>query len=408
MIDVETALQLVKDHAARLPPKRVPLDEAAGLILAEDVTSGIDSPPYDKALMDGYAVVASDRTPERAIIASVAAGEVPRHAVIPGTAMRIMTGAPVPEGADAVVRIEDTQSAEDGSTVTIGMPAPAPGKNILRRGVALRAGELLLKSGAWLRAIEIALLAEAGHAIVLVVPRPKVGVLSTGNELVPVESALAPGEIRNSNGPMLVAAAADAGAEPRALDIGRDDRAQLRDLVKQGLEHNLLLVSGGVSAGDFDLVPAVLKEVGVTEVFHKIALRPGKPLWFGIQKQSRGDTTLVFGLPGNPVSSLVCFEVFVRPAIAALAGREFAGPKMIPAALAHPYEHTGGRASYLPARLEPPPGKPPSAERLPSVKLLPWQGSADLAALRQANCFVSLPGESVKLATGDTIRVLRI
>jgi molybdopterin molybdotransferase len=415
MISVDEALQLVEKHARPLAPRRVALGDAAGLVLAEDVASDINSPPYDKALMDGYAVLASDRESQRRVLEEVAAGDVPRLPVTPGCATRIMTGAPVPEGADAVVPVEQTEMVGETTVRLLGAELQ-PGQNVMPLGTSLRAGEIVLRTGALLRPIEIAILAEIGHGMVSVQPRPRIAVLSTGNELVHIGERPSAGQIRNSNGPMLVAAAARAEAIGFELPIARDDRDNLRALVEEGLTADVLLLSGGVSAGKFDLVPDVLAERGVEQVFHKVALRPGKPLWFGVKK-SADRRVLVFGLPGNPVSGFVCFELFVRPAIAALSGRGFVSTNSVSARLAHTYSHKGGRAACLPARITWGPGTPfRSADssapvgdgRMPSVEILPWHGSADMATLAQADGLVRLPVEPLSLAAGSALEVLLV
>jgi molybdopterin molybdotransferase len=402
MLSVEVALALVAQNVAPLAPRRLPLGEAAGLVLAEDIVSAVESPPYDKTMMDGYAVVASDREPLRRVLEEVGAGTVPRHAVTPGTATRIMTGAPIPEGADAVVQVEQTELIDEHTGRLLAVD-PRPGHHILKRGASLRRGELVLSKGALMRPIEIAILAEIGHGVVAVQPRPRVSVLPTGNELVSVGETPAEGQIRNSNGPMLVAAAIRAGADAFEFDIARDDRDDLRRKIEQGLSADVLLLSGGVSAGDFDYVPGVLAELGVELVFHKIALRPGKPLWFGV-KHDDTHRALVFGLPGNPVSSFVCFELFARPTIAALAGRGFTDPSIVTARLSHDYDHAGGRAACLPARVKDVALR--GEER--SVEILPWLGSADLAALARANGLVRLPAEKLRVAAGSAVDVLLV
>jgi molybdopterin molybdotransferase len=402
MIRVEEALQLVEEHARALAPRRVALGDAPGLVLAEDVTSDINSPPYDKALMDGYAVIASDRQSERQVLEEVAAGDVPRRPVTPGMATRIMTGAPLPEGADAVVPVEQTEMSDE-VVVRLHDVEMQSGQNVMRMGTSLRAGDVVLRAGAVLRPIETAILAEIGHGIVTVWPRPRVAVLPTGNELVQVGERPARGQIRNSNGPMLVAAAQRAKADANELPIARDDRDALRALVDEGLEADVLLLSGGVSAGRFDLVPEVMAELGVEQVFHKIALRPGKPLWFGV-RESGERRTLVFGLPGNPVSGFVCFELFVRPALAVLGGRGFEAARAVAARLAHDFAHKGGRAACLPAMVEP----ASTRGEMPIVAILRWHGSADMATLAKANGLVCLPVEAMLLEAGTSIDVLPI
>jgi molybdopterin molybdotransferase len=425
MLSVEEALDLIAKHCSPLPPRTVPLAEALGLKLAEDIASDINSPPHDKAMMDGYAVRSTDREPTRRVVEEIAAGAVPQHTVEPGTASRIMTGAPMPAGADAVVPVEQSEML-DATTVQLRQVDPAPGQNVLPLGASMHAGDVVIRSGAINRPIEIAILAETGHASALVTPRPRLAILPTGNELVAPNEKPGPGQVRNSNGPMLRAAAFRADAEAIELSVARDNHTDLTNQIQRGLTADILVLSGGVSAGKFDLVPQILAEQGVELVFHKIALRPGKPLWFGIRKMSPikeggveattilseanapapripppASSTLVFGLPGNPVSSLVCFELFVRPAIAALAGRGFVQLSSVKAKLVAPYDHAGGRAACLPAVL-----KREGAEF--SFSVLPWQGSADLATLASANALVRFPAEKRPFNTGDFLDVLPI
>lgn len=412
MISVEEALALVEQHSHLLAPRRVPLGEAAGLVLAEDVTSDVHSPPYDKAMMDGYAVRSGDREPVRQVIEEIAAGAVPHRAVTPGTASRVMTGAPLPKGADAVVPIERAEMADDGA-VRLHQLDPPPGQNVMPLGTSLRAGSVVLHAGTLIRPLEIAMLAETGHGVVPVYAAPRVAVLPTGNELVPIGERPAVGQIRDSNGPMLLSALAQLGVAAVALGIGRDDRDDLRRRVELGLAADVLVISGGVSAGKYDLVPEVLAELGVVKVLHKVAVRPGKPLWFGV-KSFDARRVLVFGLPGNPVSSFVCFELFVRPAIAALAGRGFTGLPTTTARLNHRYENAGGRAAYLPAHVDFHDARPGraggdmagSAGGMPTVEILPWRGSADLAALARANGLARLSTEAGELDTGTLLEVL--
>ena len=413
MISVAEALNLVQQHAARLAPRRVALGEAVGLVLAEDVTSDVNSPPYDKAMMDGYAVRSSDREPLRLVLEEVAAGAVPHRAVTPGTASRVMTGAPLPEGADAVVPVELADMVDDRS-VRLQQTDPPPGRHVMALGTALRAGSVVLSAGAVLRPLEIAILAETGHSVVPVFPAPRAAVLPTGNELVPVGDRPAAGQIRDSNGPLLLAALRQLGVAAVDLGIARDDRDDLHRRVEQGLAADVLVLSGGVSAGKYDLVPEVLAEAGVERVLHKVAVRPGKPLWFGVKRRDDRQV-LVFGLPGNPVSGFVCFELFVRPAVAALAGRGFVGLPATTARLSHAYQYAGGRTAYLPARVAWPAadrdgaaGNAASSAAMPTVDILPWHGSADLAALAHANALARLSGQACALEAGTPLDVLMV
>lgn len=425
MLTLEEALTLVEKHASPLPPTRVGLGEALGLKLAEDIASDTDSPPHDKAMMDGYAVRSADHDPTRWILEEIAAGDVPQLPLRPGTASRIMTGAPLPAGADAVVPVEQTELIDSGA-VRLEQPAPPPGQHVLPLGASMRAGDIVLRAGAIIRPVEIAIFAETGHAQVLVTPRPRIAVLATGNELVDVASKPGAGQIRNSNGAMLRAAGLRAKAEAIELPVARDTLDELTERMKQGLEADILVLSGGVSAGRFDLVPRVLAQLGVEQVFHKVALRPGKPLWFGVKKArafeagksdvdaktqlghaahgipipaSPDRTVLVFGLPGNPVSSLVCFELFVRPAIAALAGGGFGQLASVQAKLTANCDCAGGRAACLPARLT-------SDGDDHVVEILPWQGSADLATLAKANGLARLPAVKQHYPAGAIIEVM--
>ena len=410
MLTVDEALEHVRRRVSPKPAAEVALAEALGLVLAEDVTSDIDSPPHDKSMVDGYAVVAADLKEgdaELEVLEEVVAGNVPTREVSPGRATRIMTGAPLPPGADAVVMIERTQLVPGHSSglgrVRIAETQVTAGQNILRRGVSMRRGDVVLQAGARLRPIEVGLLAEVGKDRLRATPRPTVAVLSTGNELVPADLIPAAGQIRNSNGPMLIASVATAGATAIDLGIGRDDRNELRRLIARGLEADLLVLSGGVSAGVLDLVPGVLEELGVQQVFHKVRLKPGKPLWFGVLPGS-GDSArdrLVFGLPGNPVSSLVCFELFVRPAIHGLAGVMAAEPRWTSATLTLDFSHRGDRPTYHPAVLQ-------SQGSVPSVTPLAWQGSADLRTLATATALIRFSAGERTYRTGEDVEIAEL
>jgi molybdopterin molybdotransferase len=403
MITVEQALALVLQHALPLPPREVPLGEALGLVLARDVANDIDSPPYDKALVDGYAVctAAFDGSRPLEIVEEIFAGDVPAQPVGRGTCTRLMTGAPLPQGADAVLMLEQVRVAPGagrlGAIVIERGAPPQPGQNLLRRGAAMKAGHIVLRRGLSLRPVDIGLLAEAGCAAPPVFPRPELAILGTGNELVAVNQRPGLGQIRNSNGPMLRALAQSADAIPKDLGTARDDRDGLRGAIAAGLAYDVLVISGGVSAGAADLVPGVLHELGVEQVFHKLRLKPGKPLWFGIQRSAER-SCLVFGLPGNPVSSLVCFELFVRPACRRLMSRP-AELSRCTARLAGPFKHQGDRPTYHPAVLE-------QRDNQRCARIVPWQGSADLVALSAANALVHFPSGERQYEGGDEVEVL--
>ena len=399
MISETDARQRVAERTAPLPAGQVPLDQALGRVLAEDVVSDIDSPPHDKALVDGYAVVSSDfqsagdeTVTHLRVLEEVTAGRNPTRELSSGSAVRIMTGAPLPAGCDAVIMIE--QSEIEGDQVALKGTA-VPEQHLMRRATSVRTGDVVARAGQVIRAVETGVLAEVGVTEPTVSARPTVAVLSTGDELVPADQRPRLGQIRNSNGPMLAAQVRQAGGEPVALGIAGDDANTLRERIDQGLQSDVLVLSGGVSAGVLDLVPPTLRHCQVEEVFHKVLIKPGKPIWFGV-----GPTgTLVFGLPGNPVGSLVCFERFVKPALHALQGRgEPFRDDTFAARLTEQFSHRGPRPTYRPARLN----------DHHDVTPIAWHGSADLRALADANCLIAFePGDAVYDA-GAEVRCVRL
>jgi molybdopterin molybdotransferase len=379
----------------------VSLGEALGRILAQDIVSDIDSPPHDKSIVDGYAVVAEGLSAgtELKVLEEVTAGAVPTLEISAGTASRIMTGAPMPKGATGVVMVEKTSTVSGDSESVRILETPRSSQNIVRQATSLRRGETVLKANSRLTPARIGLLAEVGQSAVPVVCHQTVAVLATGNEIVPIKSLPGPGQIRNSNGPMLEALARHAGAKVVSLGVARDERGELARLIRQGLAADFLVLSGGVSAGVLDLVPGVLAELGVRQVFHKVNLKPGKPVWFGVFEKETAQKTLVFGLPGNPVSSFVCFEIFVRFALSCVQNGR--GSEMTQARLTADHYHRGDRPTYWPAQLSEEDGK-----RL--VTLLAWKGSGDLKTLAEANSLAIFPGEERAFQAGEELAVLRL
>jgi len=398
MLPVEEALQIVLRHCRPLAAEPMPLTRAAlGRVLAEDVASDIDMPPFDKALMDGYAVRASELSGEKVslpVAAEVMAGQT-APPLPSSTAIRIMTGAPIPAGADVVVRVEQTSLLADGR-VQITPPYPKAGQFILERAREMKRGDVVLRAGAVLRPQEIGLLASVGRSAVRTIPAPTISILATGNELVEVDQTPGPSQLRNSNGPMLMAQAARAGALPGYLGIAPDRLDVLRSAIAEGLKSHILALSGGVSMGKLDLVPGVLQELGVRPHFQQIAMKPGKPLFFG----TRGDT-LVFGLPGNPVSSFCCFELFVGPAIRSLSGRADPGPNWQQARLRNEFRYRTDRPTYHPAKMD-------NTGGMNQVQPVEWFGSPDLRAVARANALLLLPSGDHLHESGKLMPVLAL
>ncbi len=409
LLSFPDALDVVLAHARVVPQpttETVALVEAQGRVLAEAVVADRDQPPFDRSTRDGFAVVASqvsdDATPtERTVLGLVRAGEVwTGKAVTPSTAVEIMTGAPVPEGANAVVMVE--HATVSGSTLQIapGRP-PAPGQNIVPRGAELRAGAPAVTRGVRLGAAELAAAASLGAARCSVFRQPRVAILSTGDELVGLEETPAAHQIRNSNTYALAALVQQAGGVADRLSIARDTLQALRlALGEATASADLLLLSGGVSAGKYDLVETALAECGARFHFTGVRMQPGKPVVFGTLPRAGRPDLPFFGLPGNPISTEVTFTCFAAPLLQALAG----GSELLPRlALARLDEPTGANASItrlLPARLT------SSFTRKATVRITPWQGSGDLAANARSNCFVLLPPGADPLAAGDLVTVL--
>ena len=319
MINVDEAYRIILENIGTLPIQEVNIKGAVGLCLAEDAVSDIDMPPFDKSSMDGYAVIAEDtisasgQPVELDVIEGVAAGQMPKKKVERGQATKIMTGAALPQGADAVIKVEDTEPMQ-GNKVRL-LRGMKKGENVSPRGEDFQAGQVVIKRATALRPQEIGILAMIGMGKVKVYSSPKVGISSTGDELVEVGRKPIGGQIRDSNSHCLAAQVSLTRAEVECFGTARDDRKSLIHMIKKGLRKDLLILTGGVSMGECDLVVGVLKELGVNLFFEKVAMKPGKPIVFGKHYK-----TAVFALPGNPVATYVSFELFVRPAIRKMMG----------------------------------------------------------------------------------------
>lgn len=366
---------------------------ALGRILAEDVTADRDSPPFHRSTRDGYAVRSADAAQPGAklrLVGESRAGIAFDGSVGAGECIRILTGAAVPRGADAVV-MQEYARADDDSVVLDR--AAAAGQNFVVAGAEARAGDVLVPRGARLGYAELALAAQAGRAKLRANRRPAVAILSTGDEIVGVNETPGPFQIRNSNSVSLAAQVALAGGEPLALGNARDDIGELRARIEQGLASDILVLSGGVSVGTYDLVEQVLRELGAEFFFDSVAIRPGKPAVFG---WCRGKP--VFGLPGNPVSTMVTFELFVAPSIELLSGAD-PRPLFCKAKLARAVSEKTPLAHFLPARVS-------WASGDPVVETIPWQGSGDVGAVVRGNCFLVVRGERQRLEAGEWVDIL--
>jgi molybdopterin molybdotransferase len=342
LLTVDEARTSILGRVRALPAERVALAEAAGRVLAETARSSVDLPPFPASAMDGFAVRAADTPGRLAVVARIAAGRPAPRGLEPGEAMGIATGGVVPDGADAIVPIEVV--SEDGDSVEV--PAAGSGAHVRPRGGDLGEGDLVVESGTLLRPAELAALAAAGVGEVACARRPRVSIVTTGSELRRAGELLEPGQIYESNGVMLAAAAASSRALVNEVVSVADDEGAHRDALERGLDADVLVTSGGVSVGPHDLVRRIESELGVEEVFWRVAVKPGKPISFAV----RGET-LVFGLPGNPVSSLVCFELFVRPALLALQGAREPGPDYRDGVLGATVRRNAERDEFLRARL---------------------------------------------------------
>ena len=352
MLTPEEAQQIVLGHIRPLGVERVPLLDALGRLLAADVHATYDSPPLDNSAMDGYAVRHEDVKDASAeapavlgVIEDIPAGRIGRKRVAPGQASRIMTGAPVPDGADTVIRVEDTRAAGSRVEVLEGDDLAA---NIRRRGEDMKLGEKLIAAGTELGPGELGVLATVQRSFVPVHRRPRLAILSTGDELVEIDEPLEPGKIVNSNTATLAAMSRAHGAEPVMLPVAADDEDRIREAVETALASDFILSSGGVSVGEYDFVKKVLTEMGAEEILWRVAMKPGKPLYFCLLKGKP-----YFGLPGNPVSGCMSFLQFVRPAVRKASGYS-PEQQLLPTAAArmeNAEENDGDRRQYLRARL---------------------------------------------------------
>jgi len=416
----DQAAAMVAAHAKRLSRfrpavERVPLNCASGRVLAQPIQADRDQPPFSRSTRDGYACHAAEASAHAflTVAGAVRAGDAPSGPLLPGTAWEIMTGAPVPAGADAVMMIEHIELVGDGAASKkvrlVPLRTVKPGENIVPLGAQGRAGDELLAAGAAVHSGQIALAASCGYSVLEVFARPRVAILTTGDELVPIETAPAPGQIHNSNAPMLTALVSAAGGEPWVLPTAADNAEALDHTLAQAVTADLLLISGGVSAGKFDLVEPALARMGARFHFTGVRIQPGKPTVFGELPRDAAASTQspalpFFGLPGNPVSSAVTFLLFAAPVLAALAGSREDTPRFALARLAPHPDRSGkpGLTRFLPAFCN----FGAKSNEPPEAAFVPWHGSGDLSALARSNCFLVVPEDAGDLEPGAIVRIL--
>ena len=402
MISVEEALDRILSRVSVLGDERVPLLAALHRVLGETVTAGLDIPPWPNSSMDGYAVRSADTVgatserPARLTLGGrVPAGGVAERVLRAGEAFRIFTGAPLPDGADSIIPQEDVTA--DGGTVVIGRRVP-PGECVRPRGEDMRAGDIVLERGRVLGPAEIGLLATLGHQPVRVVRRPVVGILSTGDELVDLPGALGPGQIPNSNTYALMAQVLEAGGEPVSLGIARDRLDDIVERLSWGLGCDLLVSSAGVSVGEHDLVKAALGRLGAEQHLWLVNMRPGKPVTFGTIPAGAKGALPVFGLPGNPVSAMVTFELFVRPAILRVGGHARLSRPVISARALLPIPNPGRRRGYLRVTVT-------RGDGGFGARLTGEQGSGILRSMVAADGLAIVPGDTT-VGRGEDVRVM--
>lgn len=396
MISVDEALSIVQNAAVPLPPQTIAVEKALHYTLAQDIVADRPFPPYNRVAMDGYAVRASDFSNGFArlnVIHKVGAGDDFAGELQPGEAIKIMTGAPCPKGADAVVQVE--KSELDGEYVKLTSMEIAPGLNLAMKGEDTPAGKVLLEKGTRLSAAGIAVCASTGNAKVLVYPKPTLRVISTGTEIVLPEVSPLDHQIRDCNSYSVRALCQGLGIEAEFLGIGEDDKTVLGNLIKKGLEANILVLSGGVSMGEFDYIPDLLAEAGVKKLIHKILVKPGKPVWFG----KTDDGTYVFGLPGNPVSVQVAFKLFAETLIKTLCGHPNPQPSFLQLPLAETIYNNNGREYFIPAKFDVKDGK----TVISPVRI---KGSGDFSNLARSQGLIRCPMDALSIEAGSIINFL--
>lgn len=397
MIEPGEALKIILDSASKLEAKDIPVDQSVGFVLDEDISSFDDIPPFDNSAMDGFAILfddtrgaTEDKPAVLKIIDDQPAGTISDKTVIPGTAIKVMTGAPIPGGADAVVPIEDARY--DGEEVSI-LVETTKDRHIRRAGEDIRSGSTVLRTGKVIDPVEVGVMASVGKSNIKVIRKPKVAVIGTGDEIVPLGEPLTPGKIRDSNSYVIYNQALCCGAESHRIGIAKDTMEDVREKLLIALQHDVIITTGGVSVGERDFVKDVLEELGAEQKFWKVAQKPGKPLVFMTLGQK-----LFFGLPGNPVAAVVSFEEYVRPALLKMMGRKKLFRPLVNGIAAEDFKKKPGRTHFVGVMIE-------KIDGIYHARLNGRQGSGILTSMAGAEGIAVLPKESGLIEKGQTIEV---
>lgn len=396
MISVREAIDIALKNSPRMQAVDLDFQKACGRVLAEDVASDIDMPPFNRSMMDGYAIRAADATvPHRrlAVVGFIAAGAYPKFALGPGQAAKIMTGAPLPEGADAVREVEKTIEYEAGKTVEIVDPV-SEGLNVVPQAAEVKKGQTVVTAGTYITPAVTGLLAAVGQTSVRVFRAPEVAILATGDELVAPKIKPLQGQIRNSNSFTLQALCRQMSLQTHVLGVAKDDPKTLKKKIEHGVQQDLLLITGGVSMGDLDYVDDILRDIGAKIYYDKVAIKPGKPTVYAHAQQ-----TTIFALPGNPVSSATVFEVIVRPVIRKMMGYPVYQNAMVQATITEYFANKSGRENYHPAVTWYEDGRF-------FCRPLVTRGSGDLLNYSRSNSYLICPQETTQIMDGSEVEVL--
>jgi len=393
MTEFDKALELIIENCDPMPETDLPVSESLGYVCAEDLYAKLDMPPFDKSAMDGYAYKWIEEQNEYTNDGIIPAGEPSNEPLEEGHCIAIMTGAPLPNGADTVIPVELT--GKEGQNIVFER-LPKKNSNVAYKAEDIKKDSMILKKGSMIRTQDIAFIVASGYSKIKVYKLPDISILNTGSEIIEPGETLNYGQIYNSNGTMLSVMAQSIGIYPKYLGIANDDEKSLSEKMSEGLKYDIMLISGGVSMGEFDLVPKVLESLGVKKIFHKVNIKPGRPVFFG-----RTDRCLVFGLPGNPLSNFVGFELFVKTAVKKMSGCSEWHPVFEDGELTSQFRHKGDRINFYPAIFR-------NVDDVIKIEPVFSNGSADISSLSKANCF--LVGEIGKkeYESGERIQFLRI